>query len=355
MAEPLSALLSLEFGGNVFQDYLAAVVAFVVALVVLRIVKFVVIHRLKALAKKTKSELDDVLIAFIDSLGWPFYLVLSLYTGLKFVSVPALLEQGVYFALLIAGVYYISRGVHEALTFAGKAVAKRKGKEGLEEADTTMIDLFRKIIKGLIWLAAFILVLNGLGIDLSGVVVGLGVTGIVIGFALQNVLNDIFASFSIYFDKPFRKGDFIIIGDDLGTVKKIGIKSTRIATLQGEELVVSNRELTETRVHNYKRMRKRRIAFTVGVTYGTPSSKMKKIPQVIKEIIKKVDLAEPDRVHFKSFGDFSLNFEIVYYLNSPDYNVYMDVQQEINLAIKEKFEKMGVEIAFPTQTIFLEK
>jgi small-conductance mechanosensitive channel len=168
-------------------------------------------------------------------------------------------------------------------------------------------------------------------------------------------LADIFASFSIHFDKPFKVGDFIIIGNDMGTVKKIGIKSTRITTLEGDELVVSNRDLTETRVHNYKRMRKRRVSFELGVEYSTPVKKLKKIPKIVEGIIKGIDLLEFDRAHFKNFGDFSLNFEVVYYLKSKDYNVYMDKQQEINLKIKEKFDKERIKIAFPTQQIFLKR
>ena len=184
---------------------------------------------------------------------------------------------------------------------------------------------------------------------------GLGIGGIAIAFALQNILSDIFASFSIYFDKPFKVDDFIIIGDDKGVVKKIGIKSTRIQTLQGEELVISNKELTESRVHNYKKMERRRIVFVFGVTYETPTEKVKKIPSIIKDIIEKTELADIDRVHFKEFADFSLNFEVVYYLKTSDYAEYMDTQQEINLAMKEHFEKEQIEFAYPTQTVFVHK
>ncbi|GAH16691.1 unnamed protein product, partial [marine sediment metagenome] len=216
--------------------------------------------------------------------------------------------------------------------------------------------VLKKIINGVIFLFAFLIILYVLKIDLSGVVIGLGVGGIAIAFALQNVLSDAFSAFSIYFDKPFEIGDYIVVGEYSGTVKKIGIKSTRVQLLQGEELVLANSMLTTTSVRNFKKMEKRRITFSFGVLYGTPTNKLKKIPGIIKDIVnsKKIQYIDIlDRVHFTEFGDFSLNFQVVYYLKTKDYTKYMDTQQEINFAIKETFEKEGIEMAFPTQTIFI--
>jgi small-conductance mechanosensitive channel len=196
------------------------------------------------------------------------------------------------------------------------------------------------------------------GIDLTGLAIGGAATAIVIGFALQHVLSDFFSAFSIYFDRPFEIGDFIIIGDYAGTVKKIGMKSTRLELLQGEELVLSNKELTTASVRNFKKMNKRRIEFSFGVTYDTPLVKLKKIPDIIKKIINKEKLEyvhKLDRVHFTEFGDFSLNFNIIFYMNTKDYQKYRDTQQEINFKILEAFEKEGIQMAFPTQTIFLNK
>ena len=173
--------------------------------------------------------------------------------------------------------------------------------------------------------------------------------------ALQNVLSDIFASFSIYFDQPFKKGDFIIVGEDLGVVQKIGIKSTRIRHLHGEEVTISNRELTSARVHNYKKMENRRVVFNIGVVYSTPSRKLRKGVEIIKDVIKGIRDVELERAHFKSYGDFSLNIEVAYHVLTGDYGKYMDIQQEMNFAIKERFEKEGIEFAYPTQTIYYSK
>ena len=231
---------------------------------------------------------------------------------------------------------------------------QKKKKRG-QEFDESVVDLLVKILKGIVWAVAIIVVFQNLGYDISALVLSLGIGGIAIAFALQNILADLFASFAIYFDKPFQVGDFIVVGKDMGTVKRIGIRSTRLQTLQGEELVVSNKELTESRVHNYKRMEKRRTVFSFGLTYETPTEKLRKVPAIIKNIMDNIELVDLDRAHFKEFADFSLNFEVVYYLNSSDYNVYMNIQQEINLRLKEEFEKEGIEMAYPTQTIFLQK
>ena len=234
-----------------------------------------------------------------------------------------------------------------------KEINKRTEKQKRE--DTSMVKVMAVIIKVIIWTIALLMILSNFGIEITPLIAGLGVGGIAIALALQTILGDLFSAFAIYLDKPFQEGDFIIIGNDMGVVKHIGIKTTRIQTLQGQELVISNSELTSSRINNYKRMQKRRIVFSFGVEYNTPTKKMKKIKGIVKKVIDKEKLADLDRVHFKEFGDFSLNYEVVYYLKTSDYNKYMDTQESINLALKEAFEKEKIGFAFPTQTIHLEK
>jgi len=200
-----------------------------------------------------------------------------------------------------------------------------------------------------------LLIVQNLGYDITALIAGLGIGGIAIAFALQGILSDVFASFSIYFDKPFKTGDFIIVGEEMGTVKNIGLKSTRIQTLEGEELVISNKELTETRIRNYRGFEKRRMTFSFGVKYETPIEKVKSIPQMVKDIIGEIDKAEIQRIHFTDFGDFSLNFGAVYYITSGDFTVHKDIQHEINIALMERFEKEGIEFAYPTQTVYIQK
>jgi len=345
-------ILNWRILGNSLFDYSIALFIFGAILLVLRFFKSVVISKIQKAAKETKTKFDDLIIEFINSISWFFYVFLALYISLKFIKLSQGLEKVLFYALIIIFAYYITKGFQALIDYGLKEVIKKKIAED-KGFDPSLIDFLAKILKGVLWGVAVIVVLQNLGYNVTALVAGLGIGGIAVAFALQNILADIFSSFSIYLDKPFQTGDFIVVGDKMGTVKKIGIKSTRIQTLQGEELVISNKELTETQVHNYKRMEKRRAVFSLGVIYETPTEKLKRVPQIIKEIIEKVELAEIDRVHFKEFGDFSLNFEVVYYVKSSSYYDYMDTQQEINFAIKERFEKEGIEMAYPTQTIFL--
>jgi len=306
-------------------------------------------------AKRTKTNLDDEILANIKKPIYFFVILVGAYYGLEFLSIlePYSTEVAFTFSiveiLLIA--FIITRVVNVVITWYGEKRAKKQMSEHI-------LFVLKKIINAVVYLFAFLVILAVLKIDLSGIVVGLGVGGIAIAFALQNVLSDAFSAFSIYFDKPFEIGDYIVVGDHSGTVKKIGIKSTRVQLLQGEELILSNSVLTTSSVRNFKKMRKRRISFSFGVIYATPTNKLKKIPDIIRDIIDsdKLEYVDKlDRVHFTEFGDFSLNFDIIYFLKTKDYVKYKDTQQEINFAIKEAFEKEGIEMAFPTQTIFLNK
>ncbi|MDD4311523.1 MAG: mechanosensitive ion channel family protein [Eubacteriales bacterium] len=224
------------------------------------------------------------------------------------------------------------------------------GKGKLDSNSLAMRWLIR-IVKGIIWGIALILFLDNIGVKITSLVAGLGIGGVALAFAAQNVLTDIFCFFTIFFDKPFEIGDFIISGDQMGTVEHIGLKTTRLRALGGEQLVVSNTDLTGSRIRNYKTMQQRRVLFSLGVTYDTPNEKLKQIPQVIQTIIEETEDATFARTHFASFGSYSLNFEVVYYVLTSDYDCYMDINQHVNLAIKEAFERLGIDFAFPTSVV----
>jgi small-conductance mechanosensitive channel len=354
MAFNLAEILTYTIAGNSGKEYLAALAVFLMAATALKIFKYVIIHKLKKISAKTQTELDNLLIKIIDSVGWLFYLLLSFYIALQFIQTPDFIGNAMYYVMLVAVTYYVVRGVQDLIDYGTEKIVLKKREEE-KETDTSIIDLFSKILKGVLWGVALILILSNLGYNVSTLLAGLGIGGLAIAIALQNVLSDIFASFSIYFDKPFKIGDFIIVGNDLGVVKKIGIKTTRLQSLWGQEIVISNRELTSTRINNYKKMEKRRVHFTFGVVYETPSKKLEKILKIVKDIFDPLELADLDRVHFKAFGDFSLNFEVAYYVDTGDYGKYMDTQQEINFAIKKRFEQEGIEFAYPTQTLFFNK
>ena len=347
-------ILNYHFWGNTLQQYLIALGVFAFSWIILKAFELVGIKKFKALARRTKTDFDDLIVRAFGSLSWPFYLFLSFYVASQFVKISQGGRRAVLYAVLIVLTFYAVKILQDIIDFAFKKLIARRQEEE-RRFDPSAIQLLSKVSKAILWAAAAMIILQNLGYNISTLIAGLGVGGIAVAFALQNILSDIFASFSIYFDKPFQTGDFIVIGEEKGTVKKIGIKSTRIQTLQGDELVVSNKKLTESNVHNYKRMRQRRINFSFGVEYETPTRKIKKIPAIVRDIFAGIELANLERVHFKELGDFSLNFEVVYYLKSSDYVDYMNTQQEINIALMECFEKEGISFAYPTQTIFLNK
>jgi small-conductance mechanosensitive channel len=209
------------------------------------------------------------------------------------------------------------------------------------------------IINIVVWVIAFVFLLDNLGYNITAVITGLGVGGIAIALASQVILGDLFSYFVIFFDRPFEIGDAIQVDDKSGTVEYIGIKTTRLRTPSGEQLIVSNTNLTNSRVHNFKRQVTRRIQFNLAVTYRTPADKLKQIPGMVKQIITSYPELIYERGHFAGYGTYSLNFEFVYVVKTADFNLYMDRQQEIYLAIFEAFEKEGIEFAYPTQEVMV--
>jgi small-conductance mechanosensitive channel len=348
----LPEFLQNIYFGNTLHQYVVALGVFLIALLFFKLLKNQFLGRLKRWAEKTKTDLDDELVSTLEAIPGVLYFFASLYIALQFVTINAKITKGVEIILIILLIYWGTKVVSELIEYALSKVAKKQN--GKREKNTTYFAL-NLIAKIILWSTGLLLVLSNLGVNISALVASLGIGGIAVALALQNILSDIFSSFSLYLDKPFEVGDFIIIGDHMGTVKKIGLKTTRIEALQGEEIVISNNELTSSRVRNFKKMKKRRVVFMIGVTYGTPHKQLKKIPKILKEAIKSIKKTTFDRSNFATFGNFSLNFETVYYLESSDYNEYMNTQEKINLAVVDAFEKEKIEIAFPTQTLYVHK
>lgn len=207
--------------------------------------------------------------------------------------------------------------------------------------------------KFLLWTVLFLLLLDNLGVNISALVTGLGIGGIAIALAVQNILGDIFASLTIILDKPFEVGDFIIVGDKMGTVESIGLKTSRISSLSGEQLVFPNKKLVESEIQNFKRMQTRRIVFSFGVVYDCSTEQLKLIPEIVKEIIGSIKEAKLDRAHLSKFSESSIDFEVVYIMQTADYNTYMDVQQSINLQLFDRFAAEEIEFSSPSRSVFI--
>ncbi len=345
-------ILNEVFFGNRVLNYLISFAALLTGILVINIFKRLIIKRLKKMSKMTATTLDDFFVGIIEKIGVPLLYLVALYIAIKSLAFHPYFEKGMnYFGLGVL-IFFVSRFVIMLISYCFTTYLSRRGYDtGLERSLQGIL----VIIKVLVWGGAVIFFLDNLGFKISAVIAGLGIGGVAVALAAQTILKDLFSYFSIIFDHPFKVGDFVIIGDFMGSIEHIGIKTTRIRSLGGEMLIFSNSDLTDSRLRNYKLMEKRRVVFKLGVTYQTTLKQLKEIPKVIENIIRNTGDTVFDRAHFFSYGDFSLIFEIVYYVIGPDYNKYMDIQQEINFMIKEEFEKRGIEFAFPTQTLYLQK
>mgnify|MGYP006294425169 CR=1 FL=1 len=338
--------------GNAAYEYLYSAAMITGGFILAFIIKIIVLSRVRAFISSTDTDIDDQVLYAIEKNLMPL-----LYYGVLYVSITGLklhqfIDKALYVAGIVLAVFYGAKLLVSLILFFIRRYWRSKG---VEEEKSNTIVLLGTIIKVIIWSIALIILLDNLGVKISGLIAGLGIGGVAIAFAAQAILGDVFNYFTIFFDRPFEIGDFIIVDQYLGVVEHIGIKSTRIRSLSGEQLVFSNTDLTGSRLRNYKRMYERRISFEFGVTYQTTANTLEKIPGVVQEIIENIEQTRFDRAHFASFGDFSLVFEVVYYVLNSDYAVYRDIQQEINLEIKRRLEKMGVEFAFPTQTLYVQK
>ena len=320
----------------------------------LLILKRIIGNRLLKIIGKSKTELDDFVIPLLSQTRWFALLALGLYMGSYLLSLPPDVEvwfnRAVQFALILQ-VGFWGTGL---ISFFVTREVKSKVEEDHGDDATTLdaLGLFAKIV---LWVVLSLIVLDNLNVEISSLVASLGIGGIAVALALQNILGDLFASLTITMDKPFSIGDFIEVGDFAGDVEDIGLKSTRIRSLSGEELIFSNADLLGSRIRNYKKMEKRRISFNFGVVYGTGVEHLKTIPHMVEEIITPFEKVQFERAHLKSLGDYSLDYAVVYYMLVPEYASYLDIQQDINLALYERFEKLGIEFAYPTQTVLVEQ
>ncbi len=346
----MSAFMDKVVLGNSLAAYLLAIAILIGGILLTQIVRRVVMHQLRHWVTRSASDLDDRLLRIVEK-----PLVGVLYLGSFYVSIgnltlhPILDDAITFICVIIATILGIS--LLGSLVEYGVRVywVARKGDETLEKSLNAIIPA----IKVVVWAIGAVFLLDNLGFDISAVIASLGIGGIAVAFAAQGILGDLFSYFSILFDRPFEIGDFLVVGDLVGTVEQVGIKTTRLRSISGEELVVSNTDLTGSRIQNFRRMQRRRIVFALGVTYETAQDKMEAIPGLIQSVIAPLENITFDRAHFSSFGDFSLNYEVVYYVETSDYAIYMDAQQKINLGIKAAFEAQAIEFAYPTQLLYL--
>lgn len=344
-------LLRTEYLGNTLLAYGAAALTFLAVVVGFLVARRLILRKLHALAARTVTDLDDFAVELLGMVRSPECYLVGLYAATRTLIVPARADHFLRSLVIVLLAYRAVTMIQAAVAY-GIRKAMVNGDADQARADTAKT--LTLLVQAAIWVGAAVFVLDNLGFNVNSMVAGLGIGGVAVALAAQAVLGDLFAALSIFLDRPFAIGDFIIVGDSMGTVERIGIKTTRIRALSGELLVMGNSQLTSSRIRNYKKMRERRVSFQFGLVYGTSSEILEKAPALVKKLVSQDPLLRFDRTHFMNFGASSLDFEVVYFVLDPDYNKYMDCHQRLLLGMVKEFRVLGADFAFPTQTVILE-
>lgn len=348
----LKDILTIEIAANSLQEWLVATGIALAVFAVFFLIRSRLGHHFRRTDESRPTIVQEILKALTGRTSLLFLLLIAVFLASLTLSIPDRVHDAFTKILTLGGLLQAGLWLSACLRVALEHYQEQQ--EAKDPAGVSMINVIGLIARILLWSLVLLLALDNLGINITALVTGLGIGGIAVALAVQTVLSDLLASLSIVLDKPFTIGDFLIIAEHMGSVEYIGLKTTRIRSLSGEQLVFSNSDLLKSRIRNFGRMYERRVVFKIGVTYQTPRDHLTAIPGIIRAAIESQDKTRFDRSHFVSYGDFSLVFETVYYVLGADYNLYMDIHQAINLYIHEKFEDQGIEFAYPTQTLFLQ-
>jgi small-conductance mechanosensitive channel len=338
---------------NSLRQWAIAITVALVAFFALLLVRYLLIGRLGAAAKRTSTELDNILVEIVARTRPYFLAAAAVVVGSRFLVLPPTTDR--YFEAAFALVLLVQCGL-----WGGTAVdlwIHRRAGFRVSHADVASITTMRALgiaAKLVLWTIIFITALDKFGVNVTTLVTGPGIGGVAIALAVQNVLSDLFAALSIVFDKPFDVGDTIAVDQMVGTVERIGLKTTRVRSLSGEQIIISNSELLKSRIRNFKRQLDRRVVFTTDVTYDTSPDVVARIPAMIREVITAQNPVRFDRSHFTQYMDSSLRIETVYYVLDADYARYLDIQQTINLELLRRFTAENIQFAFPTRTIVVD-
>lgn len=335
--------------GNSAADWLLAFgVAFGTALFLLAMRRLLA-QRLKKPTPADTVLLHDVFAALVFSTKKVFLVLAAFGLGAQLLVLPvkpAHIVNGVtIIAVLLQIALWTNRGIE---AWIARYLREKRESDAASATTVMMLGFLARLV---VWAIMLLMILDNLGINITALVASLGIVGIAAALAVQNILADLFASLSITLDKPFVIGDFIEMDDILGTIEHIGLKTTRIRSLSGEQIVVANADLLKSRIRNFKKMHERRVVFTFGVVYQTPFERLERISAIVRALVEQQPKTRFDRAHFKEYGESALVFEVVYFVLNPDFNVHMDVQQAIHLAIFRRFQEEGIEFAYPTRTL----
>ncbi|MBI4666213.1 MAG: mechanosensitive ion channel family protein [Nitrospinae bacterium] len=345
----MEKLLKSLLDGNSAADLALAAAIMLGGALAIRVGVSIYERRLKKLVPVWGDEPARFIVGAIEKNVTPFLYLTAIYIGVKTLALPSPAGRFVDAAGFVALTFFGARLISELAVYS---IEKRRMEQG---GEITAKAPFTPLITAVIWALALIFLLDNLGFNVSTVIAGLGVGGVALALASQAVLGDLFSYFVILMDKPFLVGDVISFDGMTGAVERVGIKTTRVRSLDGEEIIVSNTALTSARVKNYKRLERRRVLTRLGLVYTTPPELMRQIPEMLKAIVGEHEKTKFERAHFVYFGESALIFEMVYFVEDQDYQLFMDIQSSVGIRIAEEFSKRGISFAYPTQTVYLEK
>ena len=345
-------LRGVEFLHNPLIDWLAALGIALAINVAVGVLKWLVAHKLAAMASRTETALDDALVEVLKRTRQWLIFGVTLYIGSRYLELPPNAEKLLRNVAVVAAFLQLGGWLRAGLEFWLSRYRRRVLAN--DAAAATSLAALSFIGQVVLWTMVVLLMLDNLGINVTALVAGLGVGGIAVALAVQNILGDLFASLSIVLDKPFVIGDTINVDNFTGTVEHVGLKTTRIRSVNGEQLIFSNSDLLKARMRNYKRMQERRVVFNIGVLYQTPPEKLEKVPELVKQIVADTPYARFDRTHLLSLGDSALVFEAVYWILDSDYGRYVNAHHRINIELVRRFAAEGIGFAYPSQSLYVE-
>jgi small-conductance mechanosensitive channel len=344
--------LDIPLFGDPIRDWLLAAGIFVLFFAAFLVARRLVVHRMKRLAERTETEIDDYVIGTLRQTRWLLLVLPAIYLGSLTLDLTAKARGLTRTLAILSLLLQVALWALVSIDFWVEHTRRRRGRDA---ASATLLGALRFIFKLVLWVVILLFALDNLGVNITALVTGLGVGGIAIALALQNILGDLLASLSIVLDKPFVIGDSITVGDFTGTVESVGLKTTRLRSVNGEQIIFPNGDLLQSRIRNWGRLVERRVVLAFGLASATPPEQVERIPVIVREVIEAEDLVRFERAHLKAIGASSLDFEVVYWVLSPDQTAHMDCQQAVNLGILRRFAEEGIGFAFPTQTLIMER
>lgn len=336
------AIMNINIGGNSVQDYLQALLVFFVLYFGLSLVHRVVVRRLEKISKKTATDIDDLLVSILSRLGRSFFLVIALYMSTMFLKMPPNLSLFLRALLIIVITIRVTVLAQEALRYGIKHTYLRRKKVKEDPTVDSAVNSIIGVLRWFIWLGAVLFLLDNLGVNITTMVASIGITGIAVGIALQAILGDMFSAFAIFLDKPFEVGDFVIVDNYMGTIEQIGIKTTRIRSLSGEQLIFANSDLTKSRIKNYKLLEEPRGAVTFTIAFNTPGEKLREISETVIKTIRETPDVRLDHVHLRNFGPSGYDYEAAFYILRGNVGRNFDLQEITFIRIAECLQQIGV-------------